>query len=261
MNNNKLNLSIVIPCASDIRIKSCIESIDEDVEVLVVLNLATPKVKKIVNKLKVRTICIKERNLGKALNIGIEKVKHNKVILMDSDCIFEKGAIKKLYKGLNKSLIAKGMVVFQRKNMESEIIARVREYTNYDIPKPYNPFLAINKDIKKKVGNYFFDKDIRWTEDADLNSRIKAADIKVNYVFGAKVFHPPLSFGYDLRSAFRYGTGKRTRVEKGIASGIGTHFSKIFDIVLKKGILSGIYYFFWNFSYLCGYNHQMLKNI
>jgi len=253
-----LPISIIIPCANDIRIKTCLDSIDEKVETVVVLNGATKEVKDIVKGYKVKTVEIPERNLAKALNTGIERSKNNKFILMDSDCRFEKGAIRKLYQGLNNFDVAKGKVVFESNNFTSEIIAKVREYSYYDIPKPYNPFLGINKKIKKLVSGYFFDDKIHWTEDADLSIRLNMSNIKVNYVFKAKVFHPSLSLKHDLKSAFRYGIGKRIRVETGRANNVGTHFRKIVDVAIKKGFWSGIYYFVWNTSYAFGYLSQII---
>ncbi len=257
MKNKPLPLTIVIPCADDVRIRYCLESIDEDVEVLVVLNGSTRDVTDIVKNYKVRTVKIRERNLSKALNIGIEKASNPNVILMDSDCKFERGAIKRLFEGLQGNYVAKGKVVFQSNNFISKTIAKVREYSYYYPPKPYNPFLAISKDIKKFIGNYYFDESIHWTEDADLNARLKDTGIKVNYVFSARVFHPPLSLKHDLRSAIRYGIGKRIRVEKEVSNGIGTHFGKIFDIGFKKGLLASFYYLVWNCFYLFGYIYQI----
>lgn len=260
MITKKLPVSIVIPCADDIRIKNCLESIDEKVEIIVVLNGATNKVKKIVKKYNVKTVEIHERNLAKALNVGIAKSRNIKLIFMDSDCIFEKGAIRKLYKGLTNYGVAKGKVIFESNSFISRVIARVREYSYYDTPKPYNPFLGINKNIKKLIGNYFFDSNVHWTEDADLNTRLKETNIKINYVFDAKVFHPSLSLNHDLRSAFRYGIGKRIRVETGKANNVGTHFKKVFDVMNKKGFLAGAYYFIWNISYSMGYFYQIVSD-
>jgi glycosyltransferase involved in cell wall biosynthesis len=256
MKNNKLPLSIVIPCADDVRIKHCLDSIDENVEVVVVLNGNTKEVANIVNNYDVKIIRIKEKNLSKALNIGIKNSSNSNIILIDSDCRFEKGAIKKLFKGLRNHYIAKGKVIFESNNFLSRTIANVRDYIYHNPPKPYNPFMAIKKNIKQFIDNYYFDESIHWTEDADLNTRLKKAGIEVNYVFSARVFHSPLSLKHDLRSAFRYGIGKRIRVEKKTSDGIGVHFEKIHDVLLKKGVFSGIYYFVWNISYIFGYIYQ-----
>ncbi len=259
-NNSKLPLSIVIPCADDIRIKHCLDSIDEKVEIVVVLNGATKEVINVVNSYDVKVVEIKERNLSKALNIGIEEARHPNIILIDSDCRFERGAIKKLFRGLQRHYIAKGRVIFESNNLLSKTIAKVREYVYYDPPKPYNPFLAIKKSVKKLIGNYYFNEKIHWTEDADLNMRLKKAGVEVNYVFSARVFHHPLGLKHDLRSAFRYGIGKRIRVENKVSSGIGTHFLKILDVGIKKGFLAGFYYFVWNCSYLLGYLYQLMRD-
>lgn len=258
MNIIYLPVTIVIPCADDIRIKTCLDSINEKVETIVVLNGATNKVREIVKSHKVKTVEIPERNLAKALNVGIAKSKNKKVIFMDADCRFERGAIRKLYQGLSNYDVVKGKVIFESNNFVSKIIAKVREYSYYDTPKPYNPFLGINKRIKGQIAGYFFDDNIHWTEDADMNTRLKEANIKVNYVFKARVFHPPLSLKHDLRSAFRYGIGKRIRVETGKANSIGTHFGKVIDIAIKKGFWAGIYYFIWNTSYALGYLYQII---
>lgn len=256
----KLPLSIIIPCADDTRLGYCLDSIDEEVEVIVVLNGASNNVKEIAEQYKVKKIIINERNLPKALNVGIENSKYNNVLFMDADCIFQKGAIRKLYMGLEKNYLAKGKVIFEKKGFISTVIAKVREYNTSDTLKPYNPFLCMNKNIKKYIDNYYFDHDIHWTEDADLNVRTIKAGIKINYVLSAKIFHPPLTLKHDLRSSFRYGIGKRIRVEKGTVKGLGSHFSKILDVVLKKGFLSGLYFLIWNSVYSAGYIYQIIKD-
>lgn len=260
MRNYKLPLSVIIPCADDVRIKNCIDSIDEDVEIVVVLNGPTSEVVKILEDYSVKKVEIKERNLSKALNIGIKSAVNQCVILIDSDCWFEHGAIRGLFNVLQSNYIAKGNVVFQHNDFFSEVIAKTREYSYYNPPKPYNPFLGIRKDVKEHIGGYYFDETIHWTEDADLSIRLKKATIKVSYVFSAKAFHPPLSLKHDLRSAFRYGIGKRIRVEKRNSNSVGTHFSKIPDVMSKKGFCTGLYYVIWNCSYFLGYMYQMVAN-
>lgn len=257
MKKSKLKISVVIPCSTDIKIKGCIESIDENVEIVVVLNGASKEVEEIVKKLKVKIVSLKEPNLSNALNNGIKNSAHDKVIFIDSDCRFKKGSIRKVYEALKENLIVKGKVVFEYKDLYSKIVADTRDYINYNNPKPYNPFLAIDKKIKNYTEGYYFDSQIHWTEDADFYSRLKKSNVKVHYLFSAKAYHPPLTFIQDLRSAFRYGIGKRIRVEKDNANGIGTHFSDIFDIADKKDLLAGIYYSLWNISYTLGYFYQI----
>ena len=94
MQNNKLPISIIIPCADDLRVAQCIESIDENAEIIVVLNGPTEQIKNLVKKYFVKTFFLKERNLGMALNVGIKNASYNRVLLMDSDCVFFKNTIR-----------------------------------------------------------------------------------------------------------------------------------------------------------------------
>jgi len=156
MKKNKLPLSIIIPCATDIRIKTCLDSIDENVEIVVVLNGPIKEVVNIVKKYPVKVVTLPERNLPKSLNAGIEKATNKKFILMDSDCVFHPQAIKKIFLALNNNFVAKGKVIFQYNNLISRSISRVRDYTNADTVKAYNPFLGLRKDLADKIGGFFF---------------------------------------------------------------------------------------------------------
>ncbi len=259
-NKKKLNVSIIVPCATDTRIADCLESIDENVEIIVVLNGPTQEVVQIVNKYSVKVITLSERNLPKSLNAGIEAASNQRIILMDSDCVFHPKAIRKVYFSLSKHFVAKGKVVFKYKNTISLWISKVRDYTNSNTVKAYNPFLGLRKDIQQHIGGYIFDDRIYWTEDADLNKRIVEAGLKIKSVPDAIAYHPPLTLKQDLISSFRYGIGKRIRVEKNITKGIGSKFSKIPDFVIKKGIFPVIYFFVWNCFYTAGYFYQIIKD-
>lgn len=257
---NQIQLSIVIPCAYDLRLARCLKSIDEDVEVIVVLNGATEAVRQIVINAGVASVEMPERNLSKSLNVGAKAAKNNAVLFIDSDCVFEPGAIRKMYAESKKSPVVKGMVVFESSGFISRTIAKVRDFVNYNSPKPYNPFLLLNKSIVPLVGGYLFDEQIYWTEDADLYVRLKQANIAVSYNYDARAFHPELSLFYDLRSGFRYGIGKRIRVELKKAQGMGTSFVDFFAITRKKGIVSGVYLLVWNIFYSAGYLFQAIRD-
>lgn len=248
-------LSIIIPCADDIRIGQCIESVDENAEIIVVLNGSTEEIQSLIKKYPVKTYFISERNLGYALNVGIDNATYNKVLLMDSDCIFEKGTIKLLYQGLENFKIAKGRIIFKFNNFFTKIVAKARDYSVADTLNAYKPPLALKKSIINDVG-YYFDNDIHWTEDDDLDQRVQTANLPINFVTNAIIYHPPIMLIRDLKSAFRYGIGKRIRVEKKIAKGLGSDFKYLFDAIKKKGVLCGIYLFFWNITYFLGYIFQ-----
>ena len=195
-----------------------------------------------------------------ALNAGIEAATHDKVLLIDSDCQLTATAIRGICEGLEGYDFCKGKVIFDNDDFASSIISEARDYTNFNVPKTYNPFLGLRKSVAPKVGGYIFDSDIHWTEDADLNSRVKAAGISVNYLPNAVAIHPPLTLKQDLRSAFRYGIGKRIRVEKRTSKGIGNYFSRLPDVARKKGVLTALYMGIWSVLYTSGYVYQILRD-
>ena len=257
-----MDLTVIITVADDVRIKKCIESIDRDVEILVVLDNSTEEVKNIVKSFdNVKFLEISEKNLGLSRELAIKKSKFKNIFLMDSDCIFGKGCIEKTYQALKKFKIVKCHVIFSHKNLIESVISKVRDYITYNEIKAFAPGLAFRKDILKDIGNYFFDEDIHWVEDSELNNRIKKANIKIGYIQDAIIYHSPLTIYQDLRSAFRYGCGKRIGVEKGIMNGIGSFFFKTFDVIKKKGFLAGLYITIWNITYCLGYLIQAIFDI
>lgn len=257
-----LDLSIIITAVNDIKIKKCLESIDENLEIIVVLDCATENVKKIVESFKkTKTIEICERNLGLSRDLAIRKSRYDKILLMDSDCTFEKRCIEKVYKNLKKFEIVKCNVIFDYTNPIGKIISKFREYTTSDQINTFAPGIAFDKNISKKIGGYYFDKDIHWVEDSELNNRVKKADIKIKFLSEAKIHHSPLSLQQDLRSAFRYGCGKRIGVEKRIMSGVGSFLKFVPDIIHKKGLLTGLYAILWSAFYCSGYFLQAILDI
>ncbi len=255
----KLPLTVIIPAADDLRLEDCVKSIDEDVEVLVSLNGPTEEIKELVKRLKLKHCEIPQRNLGAALDEGIKKATYNKVLFMDSDCTFKKGTIRKLFNGLKKEELSKGVVVFERKGFVSKIIADIRDYTTSGEPSAYKPPLGMRKSIIRKIG-YYFDRDIHWEEDDELNDRVKRAKVRIEYMPSAKIFHPQLTIKTDLRSAYRYGTGRRIGVEKGLFS-LNIFRYIDFAVFWKKSPVHFLYLLLWNISYFLGYLSQKYFNV
>lgn len=257
---NKLPISIVIPCSDDLRLKNCLASIDVFCDVVIALNKPTKEVKKIVRQFKTRFVEIDHKNFPKALNIGINETINNKVILMDSDCIFKKGAISKVSKMLDKHRVVKGHVIYAKNNFQSQIVSNYRTYVTYNPPKSYNPFLCFKKDIKSEIGGYIFNENIYWTEDAELSTRLKKAKIDFYYAKDAKAIHVPLSFKKDLNSAYKYGAGKARRVEMNLSDKPNSRVKDIFPVFKLYGLSVSIYSIIWNICYLSGFYFYLFKS-
>lgn len=252
----KYKISVVICVADDIRIKNMLDSINEFCEVLVVLNGATENVKKIVNDYKknakfiLNSVEINERNLSKARNIGMLKSKYNKVLFYDSDCIMTDTAIDNYDRYLDKYLIVDGSVKFRDDFFQSKIVSVQRSMglKGYALC----PSIGINKKISKYI-DYYFDEDIKWIEDSELNIRIHKQNINIGVIDELTCVHDNLTFCQDLKSAYRYGTGVKLAARKGLHKKRPTANWNLIIPCMKKNILSGLYCLMWNLVYCYGY--------
>ena len=255
-------ISIVIPCSDDILIKNCLESIDANVEIIVSLNKPSDAVKKIIdNYPSIKIIETDKKGIALAYNNGIEATSNDWILLMDSDCVFAKDAIVKMWVMSMHFLVIKGRIVFQSKGLISSVIARVREFTTSDTINAYSPPLLFNKKIIEEIG-YYFHPDLVWSEDADFNNRVKTKNIQIGYVPEAVILHKPILLAQDIKSAFNYGVGRQIGKElniykphtiKSVIFNIITVFINTGKIFIKKGLLPALYYFFlWNPAFRAG---------
>ncbi|MFK3905566.1 glycosyltransferase family 2 protein [Bacillus safensis] len=207
-----IDLSIVIPAYNDPRLDECLKSIDIEVEIIVVLNGATKQVEDIAKKHNTTIVHLPTPNLAKAYNEGIKSSNKNNVLLMDSDCIFRKGCIDKLYNMLYEHPLAKGRVLFAYQSYTEKIIATSR-HIHTAKKNAYSPPLAFRKNIVDQIDGYYFDEQIYWTEDYDFDARVRRADLSIGYVDSAQVIHPALTLLGDLKSSYNYGRGQARGVQ------------------------------------------------
>ena len=252
----KVDVSVVVCVADDLRIFNLLDSIKYDCEVLIVINGGTKefikKVKQYKTKsnLNIRIVTIPEKNLSKARNVGMIEAKYDKVVHYDSDCIMVDGALEKYEKILDKYMLVDGKVKFRNDNFQSRIVAKLRDkgLPGYALC----PSIGINKKIVDKI-DYYFDEDIKWIEDSELNTRVFKQKIKIGFIKSLTCIHDNLSFKQDLKSAYRYGTGAKMAVRKKLRKRgkIGNWF--LVPECFKDSIALGIYDIVWNISFAIGY--------
>ena len=257
-----INLSIVIPAHRDPSLSRCIESIDENVEVIVALNDASEDVEQAAVAAGVTIVSMEEAHLGRAYNLGIQAATGDNILLMDSDCIFTSGAIRKLYDGLSNSDLSKGRVQFASKSYLTKIVARVRHIHTVK-PNAYSPPLAFKKSILTELGGYYFDPDIPWTEDYDFDMRVRGANLPLTYVDSARIIHPPVNLTRDLRSARNYGMGHAVGYLKGLPwyrlprLSITQLFKSGRKVFAKYGLATAIYFTVWQISFYFGFRQRL----
>ncbi len=266
MLNNKepIPISVVIPVSRDRRIFKCIESIDVNVEILVILNNEYDKYieHKLKNMKNIKLCYLKEFNFSKIYNLGIKESKYEHIFFMDSDCVFKKGALLKLYGNLVSYPIVKGRVLFSYNNFIQKLIAKAREFTTSDVPNLFIPGVIFKKDVFKTVG--LFNEKIKFASDAEMGNRIINMKIPWLFVPTANIIHAPLTIKEDLIRALRYGIGRSQKHQI-----LNTYKSKslfqefcyyFVDGARNKGILVAFYLILWWLFFTAGFYFDRIVN-
>lgn len=262
-------LSIVLPCAVDDGIDRCIRSIDERVEVVAVLNRPTLSARVGVSRLGLRVVEVGERNLGLACDMGVEAATNDLVLMMNSDCWFGPGTIRTILKEWSPGNVITTSVRYEGRNLRSRIIEQLQASQSENPPQAYQPGLLFDRRIRADIGGYWFDHDIHWTEDADFHRRVVAAGMNIRLASApAVIWHRQPSISKHLRSAFRYGIGRRIAEEKNLF-GTSPNFrwspSLIVDEFKRQrqesDPLVGAYSALWLSSFSCGVAWQRMFDV
>lgn len=261
------DISIIIRCSNDKRIYNCLKSIDARVgEILVVLNYPTPEVENIVRNFGCRVVKANSRNMPLLQNRGIEAAGFEKVLLMDSDCIFTFGAIDKIANALDKHKVVRGQLVYIGKDsIIPDVIQRFRNFIGARLDIAHSPLLGIRKSTKKDIGGYYCDESILWSDDYEMHLRLVAAGIEIYGIPDAIAFNQRNSLWRELKGVMRYGMGFSLIDKKRKKQPLYTHrnsWVKFSNIWRQQGLLTALYYLFlWQPFFLLGYLRERLNPI
>lgn len=263
-----MDLSVVIRCGDDDRVFKCIQSIDENVEIIV----STSENPRFQSKLKSRGInyCLSPRgNLSEVSNIGFEHATHDKVIITDSDTTFEKGSIREMHLALDnfEVVCAKLKFLSSKDKFFSKTVAEARDYVN-SLSLIYTPGVGVKRSIIDKIGGFLFNDPVPFAVDADLDYRIKHAKIPVKYLDNAILYHDVESIYHDMKAAYRIGNGCMTSAiylskqihnnelppRKIVCELKGVKRGHLGDVARKKGAIVFTYQLLWDLFFHLGKN-------
>lgn len=259
--------SIVIRCKDDERVFDCITSIDEDVEIIVVMN-ENPDLQQRLDGIDVICRISAPGNLSVVSNIGFETATTDKIIITDSDTVFGKGCIYQMILGLDSYDIVKAPLRFGRNtDLLSYEVAEARDYVN-SLPVVYTPGIAVSRDLPDRIKGFLFDNTIPFAVDANLNFRIQRGGIPVLYLRDVWIEHSAENVQHDLNAARRIGAGCRESAkrliclypeltEREIGGALkGVKFRHYPDLLGKKGIRVFIYQIIWDINFYAGFHLQ-----
>lgn len=265
-------ISIVIPVSKDIKIKQCLNSVRDNLEIVVVLNNnPSQEVMEIVGMDKrciVVSLATAGCNLAQAINAGVKKAKYEKIVIMNSDCIFPEEILNKISACLDDIDVVKARVSFLHNTFLESLVAKVRYLYSHIFNSQKNifgPGMAFNKRIINRVGGYLFDEDMGWGEDADLSRRIHKSQLPCLFL-EEEIIHLPESIFHDLKIALKIGAGKRVRDFKDSIPFIIGVKDLFCGIILDKyqhlrlsfkhcGLIVTVYLLIWKMFYFLGYFH------
>jgi len=199
MSITRQNLSVIIVSyKSDYVIENCINSIDSEIEIIVIDNAGNNQLKeKIETKYKnVKCILSKENlGMGAGNNLGIKNVNKDFVLILNPDVTLEKSSIDE-------------MILASKEIENFGIIAPLSvksEYPNYTLKEgddydPIKPFkvksvdgyaMLLNlKKLKKIEDFYFFDENFfLYLENDDLCKRLDKNNEDIYIVPKSRIHH------------------------------------------------------------------------
>ena len=205
MSITRQNLSVIIVIyKSEHVIENCINSIDSEIEIIVVDNSNNDQLKKkIETKYKNVKCILSKKNLGMGAgnNLGIKSVNKDFVLILNPDVTLEKSSIDEIIQA-SKEIDNFGIIA-PLSNKSEYPNYTLREGENFDSIKPFKvksvdgyAMLLNLKKLKKLNNFYFFDEDFfLYLENEDLCKRLieKNEDIyiipksKINHLGGKAV--------------------------------------------------------------------------
>ncbi len=198
---NRQNLSVIIVSfKSDHIIEQCINSIDKEIEIIVIDNSNNPEFKKHIENKYDNARCILSTinvGMGAGNNIGIRNTNKDFALILNPDVILEKDAINQI---INASKIIESFSVI------TPILDKIN-YPNYKLDykknqkfDPIKPFkvksvdgysMLLNLKRLKQLQNFeFFDENFfLYLENDDFCKRLQLNNENIFVVPKSKIYH------------------------------------------------------------------------
>lgn len=260
-----MTLTVVVPCRDDARVVECVRSVDADAEILIVLNGSPPQFADMLRREvggRARLEILPLPNRSRAVEQGIGAASCDRVLLMDSDCIFQPGSIAAVERAFDGGAcdeeVYKGRIVFDPGPARSSaVVARSRSQRMGQVASAYKPPLALSRRLRDRLGGYCFDARLPWKEDADLDYRVRRAGIRIVPVEGCVIHHAPLTLGADLSSSFHYGVG--AAIARHLAVPLPQPRRSVVESLRRDGAEAALYMVVSNLVRTTGYSYARAR--
>ena len=199
MSITRQNLSVIIVSyKSEYVIENCINSIDNQIEIIVIDNSNNEDLKKkIESKYKNVKCILSKKNLGMGAgnNLGIKNVNKDFVLILNPDVSLEKNSINEIFIAANE--INSFGVIAPISNKVEYPNYILKKGCNFDLVKPFKVksvdgyAMLLNLRRLKKIDNFnFFDENFfLYLENEDLCKRLTENDEDIYVIPKSKINH------------------------------------------------------------------------
>lgn len=211
-----MDLSILVRCSDDMRLIRCLDSIDVLCQVVVTMT-PNPEIQKQLEMRGIIYALSPKGNPAATTIAGLKSCHYSNVLLIDCDCIFIPGSIKRMYTLAQSADIVRPNIEFEATDLSSYAtrLARDFQYTYFGFV--YEPGLLLKLDrVLPLVGGYLFTPFAPFTPDGELDYRLRQFEtikkLKIATDCERTLIHAALSFNKHLRSYWRYGFSEASRI-------------------------------------------------
>ena len=199
MSITRQNLSVIIVSfKSEHVIENCINSIDNEIEIIVIDNSNSYELKKKIEKKYKNVKCIlskKNLGMGAGNNLGIKNVNKDFALILNPDVTLERNSINEVFIASNE--IENFSIIAPISNKDKYPNYILKKGHNFDPVKPFKVksvdgyAMILNLKKLKKIDNFnFFDENFfLYLENEDMCKRLIENDENIYIIPKSKINH------------------------------------------------------------------------
>lgn len=267
-----MKLTLAIKCHHDRRVFACLSSVDEEVEILVLLAAGDPLIDEL-SATGVHCVVAPDNDIGMRCNAAVQAATYESIFLLDSDCLLKPGTLRKVGEALVDSKVVRARLSFLHDGtFWSRAIGAWREHENNAPPVPaFMPGLGIQRSLIELLGTPLFQTGILFSVDDEFDSRLKRAGVPVTYLPNAEVVHDAITIRHFIKAGLRTGAGTARQVRIGLrphyeslramlAKAVRLRWlTSVIRIIHVAGPGAAAAYSLWSLAYLAGYHAERVK--
>lgn len=205
-------VTVLVRCSDDPRFEQCLDSIDEHCEVIAALT-PNAEIEGIARQRGVRYALSPRGNPAATTNAALPLCGNRRVVLIDSDCVFLPGAIRRITRIAMDADVVRPTIRFRHVDRSSRATALARDFQYSYCGFIYEPGLLIDLErTLPRIGGYLFSPCAPYTPDGEFDYRVRRSSLRVATDTGETLVHDALSFRGHLRSYWRYGASEASRM-------------------------------------------------